>query len=115
MFDTAPGRIYVIATLLPLAAFAVLLVGGSIRAACRPFRRRGGFAGNMYWVCGGDKPLKTGAYLATAFMAVSAALAIVGLMWFLNDPSEGASRASRWAERTDWIRLGPMDTAPVQE
>jgi NADH-quinone oxidoreductase subunit L len=115
MFDTAPGRIYVIATLLPLAAFAVLLVGGSIRAACRPYRRRGGFAGNMYWVCGGDKPLKTGAYLATGFMAVSAALAIVGFMWFLNDPSEGANKASRWAERTDWIRLGPMDTSPVQE
>ncbi len=114
MFD-APGRVYVVATLLPLAAFAVLLLGGGVRGACRPYRRRGGFAGNLYWVCGGDKPLKTGAYLATVCMAVAAALAIVGLTWFLNDPSDGGLRASRWAERTDWIRIGPLDTAPVPE
>src|SRR5438067_11221137 len=95
-FESAPGRLYVVATLLPLAAFAVLLVGGAVRAACRPFRRQSGLAGNIYWVCGGDQPLKTGAYLATGCMAMAAALAIVGMVWLLDDPSEGSIRASRW-------------------
>jgi NADH-quinone oxidoreductase subunit L len=105
----APGRLYVAATLLPLAAFALLLAGGGVRAACRPFRRDGGFAGTLYWVCGGDKPLKTGAYLATAGMAAAAALAVLGLVWFLDDPTPG-----RWAERTDWVRIGPGDTAAAE-
>ena len=110
-----PGRFYVAATLLPLAAFAILLVAGAMRAACRPYRRQGSFAGNLYWVCGGDKPLKTGATLATLSMAAAAVLAIVGLVKFLNDPSEGAEHAARWAERRDWIRLGPLDTAPPHD
>src|SRR5262245_61000421 len=105
-FESAPGRLYVVATLLPLAAFAVLLVAGGVRSLCRPYRRSGGFAESVYWVCGGDRPLKTGAYFATTFMAVPAVLGIVGLVWHLTDPSEGTVRAQRWAERIDWVRIG---------
>lgn len=116
----APGRIYVVATLLPLAAFAVLLVVGGVRSLCRPFRKEGGFAGSMYWVCGGNKPLKTGAYLATACMAAAAVLAIIGLSHFLKDSghSEGSNHTHhelKWAERTDWVRIGPLDTASPPE
>jgi len=114
MFDV-PGRIYVVATLLPLAAFVVLLIAGATRSFCRPFRKQGGFAGSMYWVCGGDKPLKTGAYLATGCIAVAAALGIYGLVSFLGDPSEGSIRASRWAGRIDWVRIGPLDTSSPPE
>ncbi len=114
MFDV-PGRIYVVATLLPLAAFVVLLIVGATRAFYRPFRKQGGFAGSMYWVCGGDKPLKTGAYLATLCMGAAAVLGVLGLVWFLGDPSEGSIRASRWAERTDWVRIGPLDTSSPPE
>jgi NADH-quinone oxidoreductase subunit L len=114
-FESAPGRLYVVATLLPLAAFAVLLVGGGVRALCRPFRNSGGFAGTLYWVCGGDKPLKTGAYFATTFMALAAVLGVIGLAWYLNDPSEGAIRAAKWAERTDWVRLGAPDAMTPSE
>ncbi|MBA4187362.1 MAG: NADH-quinone oxidoreductase subunit L [Planctomycetaceae bacterium] len=114
MFDV-PGRIYVVATLLPLAAFLVLLIAGATRAFFRPFRKQGGFAGGMYWVCGGDKPLKTGAYLATGCMAVAAGLGVLGLVWVLTDPSEGSIRASKWAERIDWVRIGPLDTSPQPE
>ncbi|MBA4066815.1 MAG: NADH-quinone oxidoreductase subunit L [Isosphaera sp.] len=103
-----PGRLYVVATLLPLAAFVLLLAGGGVRAACRPYRREGGFCGTLYWVCGGDKPLRTGAYLATACMAAAAVLGVLGLVWFLDNPGV----TGRWAERTDWVRVGPRDTAP---
>ena len=49
---------------------------------------------------------RTGAYFATTCMAVAALLGVAALVWHLNDPSEGAIRAARWAERTDWVRLG---------
>lgn len=113
-FDAAPGRLYVVATLLPLEAFVVLLVAGGVRSLCRPFRRSGGFAESVYWVCGGDKPLKTGAYFATAFMAVAAVLGIIGLVKVLTDPSEGSIRASRWAERIDWVHIGAPPPSPSE-
>jgi NADH-quinone oxidoreductase subunit L len=126
-FQAAPGRLYVVGTLLPLAAFVMLLVAGGIRSLCRPFRQQGGFAASVYWAFGGDTPVRSGALLTVAFMGASAALGVVGLVTFLNDhPTEaehsenaghtdtpdGAPRAARWAERIDWIRLGPLDSAP---
>lgn len=114
-FEANPGRIYVVATLLPLGAFVLLLVAGGVRTACRPFRKQGGFAGSVYWAFGGDKPLKTGAYLATACMALAAVLAVVGLVVFLNHSSEGNATPLHWAERTDWVRLGPPDSATPAE
>ena len=110
-FHAVPGRLYVVATLLPLAAFALLLVAGGLRALCRSFRERGGFASRLYRALGGDTPRKTGAYLATACMAGSAALGITGLANFLTDPSTGEQLSARWGERVDWIRLGPVDSA----
>jgi NADH-quinone oxidoreductase subunit L len=112
-----PGRLYVVGTLLPLAAFALLLAAGGVRALCRPFRKDGGFGASLYWAFGGDNPLKGGAYLATAFMACSAALGVTGLVVFLNDHTTGAEHAARWGERTDWIRIGPLESwaPPVWE
>ncbi len=113
-FEANPGRLYVVATLLPLGAFILLLIAGTVRSACRPFRKQGGFAGSLYWVCGGDKPLKTGAYLATACMAVAAILAVAALVVFLTDTA-GSGPVGKWAERTDWLRLGPPDsTSPAE-
>jgi NADH-quinone oxidoreductase subunit L len=115
MFEV-PGRLYVLATLLPLGAFFLLLVVGAVRAFCRPYRRDGGFLGSLYWVCGGDKPLKTGAYFATACMAAAAVLGVLGLVQYLGDASEGSVHASRWAEQRDWVRIGsPEDPVPHWE
>ena len=63
----------------------------------------------MYWLLGGDKPLKSGAYFATVLMAVSAGLGITGLVRFLNEPT------AVWAERADWVRLGKTATADPTE
>ena len=114
-FEANPGRLYVVATLLPLGAFVLLLMAGGVRSACRPFRRQSGLAGSVYWAFGGDKPLKTGAYLATTCMGVAAALAVVGLVLFLNRSTEGTAPVHHWAERTEWVRLGPPDTATPAE
>jgi NADH-quinone oxidoreductase subunit L len=108
-----PGRLYVVATLLPLAGFALLLLAGTVRNLCRPFRQVGGFGSSVYWLLGGDRPLKTGAYFVTGLMAVAAALGVLGLVWFLNDAANAelsaGQRAARWAERTDWVRLASAD------
>lgn len=118
-FDAAPGRLYVVATLLPLVAFGVLLLAGAVRNLCRPYRQVGGFASSTYWLLGGDRPLKSGAYWATGCMAASAALAVIGLVWFVSDagkPDLSPNQlAARWSGRVDWVRIGPTDTAPPGE
>ena len=110
-FQAAPGRLYVVGTLLPLAAFALLLVAGGLRALCRPFRQQGGMAASVYWALGGDTPARGGAYLTTACMGLAAVIGFAGLVLFLNDHTTGAEHAARWGERTDWLRLGPLDSA----
>jgi NADH-quinone oxidoreductase subunit L len=80
-----PGRLYVVATLLPLAAFALILLGGGLRAACRPYRDTHPFARFLYFFLGGHRPLRAGAYLATGAIALCAVLSIVGLVRFLSD------------------------------
>jgi len=118
-FDLHPGRLYVAATLLPLAAFALLLLAGGLRALCRPSRQSPGLASSLYWLCGGDRPLKSGAYFATICMAGAAALAIGGLVHFLKDAREGGLKpdkmAEKWAERRDWVRIGnAISVAPAE-
>jgi NADH-quinone oxidoreductase subunit L len=114
-FAAVPGRLYVVATLLPLAAFALLLVAGGVRNLYRPYRHGRGTAASVYWLLGGDKPLKTGGIFATLMMAVAAVLAVTGLVLFLTDTSTGEHRAARWAERADWVRIGRYATANPTE
>jgi len=121
MFDwieTNPGRLYVVATLLPLTSFAVLLACGGLRGLCRPFRRDSGLASSVYWLCGGDRPLKTGAWFATGMMAAAAAIAVSGLVLFLQDsgkPLQHGHAGGKWAERMDWVRIGSANSAPPKE
>ena len=60
-FDSHPGNLYVIATLLPLASFLVLLLAGAVRAFLRSQRATGG----LYQLLGGDNPRRGAAYVAT--------------------------------------------------
>jgi NADH-quinone oxidoreductase subunit L len=108
-----PGRLYVVATLLPLAAFFLLLVGGCLRAICRPHAQSPGFARFLYFFLGGHRPLKSGAYLATAAIALSAVLSIVGLVKFLSESGSVSTIEfdHRWAERTTWAQVGPSEAA----
>jgi NADH-quinone oxidoreductase subunit L len=106
-----PGRLYVVATLLPLAVVAIMLVVGGLRATCRPYRDSHAFARFLYFFLGGHRPLRSGAYLATAAIAVSAVLAITGLVRFLSDAQtlSPIEVESRWAERMTWAHIGPSD------
>lgn len=111
-FLDTPGRLYVLATLLPLAAFVFMMVGGLIRSLARPARHTSQTASFFYYLFGGDRPLKAGAYLATTAIGLSALLAILGLVIYLGEAAAHAEQHSdafyaRWAENLTWARIGP--------
>ncbi len=56
-----PGRIFVVATFLPLAAFVLLLMGGLIRSSARSCRHESHTASFLFYLFGGQKPLRAGA------------------------------------------------------
>jgi proton-translocating NADH-quinone oxidoreductase chain L len=104
-----PGRLYVVATLLPLAAFAILLVGGCVRNLCRPYREANPLARFGYYFLGGQRPLRAGAYFATAVMAVASGLGIYGLIEYLHEAETlgpGIELEKHWAQSTTWARVG---------
>ena len=78
-----PGLLYVVATLIPLASFAVMLLVGGLKNVARAHKETG-WGQSLYWLLGGDHPVKAGAYLATAAIACSCLLSVVGLVKFLN-------------------------------
>jgi NADH-quinone oxidoreductase subunit L len=110
-----PGRLYVVATILPLAVFFVLLVAGGIRNCCRPYRETQGLARFFYFFLGGNRPLRSGAYLATAGIACSAAIGIYGLVTFLDESHTRSTIEveQRWAERTPWAQVGAGSSGPA--
>jgi NADH-quinone oxidoreductase subunit L len=83
-FHEHPGLLYVAATLLPLAAFVLLLLAGALRAALKP-RPGTASGGPLFELLGGDKPVKTGAYVATGAMAGAFLLSLIGFVLFSRD------------------------------
>jgi NADH-quinone oxidoreductase subunit L len=83
-----PGQLYVWATLMPLASFLLLLLAGAIRAAVRPVRHTPAGAA-LYNALGGDRPVRTGAYVATAAISLAFVLSLIGFVLFLGSESQG--------------------------
>jgi NADH-quinone oxidoreductase subunit L len=124
-----PGRLYVAATLLPLASFVILLLAGAVRAAARP-HRQSPFGAAIFQAFGGDTPGRIGAFIATAAIGLAFVCSLVGCIFFLEDhplhhppPSATYSPASahgdragaehsssageaRWSESIVWASLG---------
>ncbi len=109
-FYEHPGRIYVIATLIPLGVATAMLIAGGVRFALRANRQSSALARLLYWCLGGDKPLRSGGYLAVAGMLASAGLGVFGLGQYLYETKLNADvpevMEMRWAERVEWVRLG---------
>jgi NADH-quinone oxidoreductase subunit L len=124
VFYDRPGLLYVVATLLPLASFVVLLLVAAVRTLLRerwPER------------FGGDQPAGRGAaYLATAAIAGSCVLSVIGFaMYYYSEhreehthvePEVAAERekaqqeqaerdlAERWSDRLNWAWVSPEPT-----
>ena len=107
-FTAHPGRAFVAATLLPLLPVVLLLIAGTVRNLTRARRSAGGWKASVYWLLGGDQPLKFGGYLGVAAILGSAALAGWGTVQFFADAGTLSTPQleARWAERTEWVRIG---------
>jgi NADH-quinone oxidoreductase subunit L len=87
LFDFAhhPGRLYVVATLLPLVSFLLLLLAAGARSYLRRFREQGGPGESAYRALGGDAPGRGGAYVAAAAIFLSFLCVLVGFILYSVD------------------------------
>src|SRR5437879_1930024 len=83
-FTEEPGLLYVLATLVPLASFVVLLLAGGLKNLGRTYKETG-WVSSLYWLLGGDHPGRGGGYVATAAIAASCVLSVIGLVEFLGE------------------------------
>src|SRR4051812_21303739 len=79
-----PGLLFVVATLLPLASFALILVAFAIRTALRS-SPEGSIGQQLYQASGGDVPSRWPAWLATAAIGLAFVCSATGFVWFLDD------------------------------
>src|SRR5437763_14064881 len=86
MLDIAnnPGRLFVVATLLPLASFLFLLLCFGIRSALRS-SKEGTAGASFYQLLGGDTPAKWPAWLATAAIGLACVCCVIGFVGYLRD------------------------------
>jgi NADH-quinone oxidoreductase subunit L len=100
-----PGLWFVAATLTPLASFVLLLLAGGLRWALRPARESNGDQ-PLYQLLGGDRPQRTGAYIATGAMALAFLFSLVGAANYLAHPGHETEEPSHlWAGHLDWARI----------
>jgi NADH-quinone oxidoreductase subunit L len=89
-----PGRLFLLAAGLPLLAFTVLLTAGFLRrVSARP----------------GERPglSRLPGYVAVVCIALAAAAAVAGTVTYFQEAAAGEPADARWAERVDWVRIGP--------
>jgi NADH-quinone oxidoreductase subunit L len=103
-----PGRLYVAATLLPLASFFILLLAGALRAAVRPVRDNP-LAGAIFRALGGDTPHRAGAFIATSAISLAFVLSLVGFVFFAQD--YGLSTPEHSSEHAEVGHTTPTETA----
>src|SRR5262245_8144219 len=113
--NSHPGLLYVAATLLPLLSFLILLLAGAVRSASRP--RPGQPSSPLYELLGSGRPMKIGAYLATAAIAGSFLLSLAGFVKFTADQHQAEACAEalelpaapgiaeRWSGQWTWASL----------
>jgi NADH-quinone oxidoreductase subunit L len=129
-FASKPGLLFVVATLLPLASFALILVAFAIRTALRS-SPEGSIGHQFYHATGGDVPSRWPAWLATGAIGLAFVFCAVGFVQFLKDhdrieeleeeahhakpadrkavEEEIKEREAHWTGSVDWIRLGASD------
>jgi NADH-quinone oxidoreductase subunit L len=79
-----PGRLFVIATLLPLASFLFVIICFAIRSALRS-AKEGTTGESLYRLLGGDMPPRWPAYLATLAIGLACVCSVAGFAMYLRD------------------------------
>ena len=91
MFDPSPGRLFLAATLLPLAGTLALLLAGTARRFALPLAA----------------PTRLPGYFAVAVMAFATVVALAGV-------TQGDFAGHTYGESVGWVRLGPNPDAVAQ-
>ena len=110
LFRDIPGRLFVVATLLPLVPVALLCCPG--RSATSPGRTAGPAGGrSAYWLLGGDHPAQDRRLPDAGGDARRRPRwrSPASTQYFADAHDPGLSPAqleARWAERIDWVRIG---------
>ncbi len=106
LITEVPGRLFLIATTLPLLSFAVLIWIGFLNRQVTKESRI---------------PSPLPGYFATFIMMLAAGCSIVGLSWYLQDfeqlHDQPQSLSARWGERASWLHIGAWkaDTRHARE
>jgi NADH-quinone oxidoreductase subunit L len=85
LLEEHPGLIYVVATLLPMAAVVLLLILGGVRNFLRAQASGSPAAGSLYEMLGGDYPGKGAAYIATGAIGLSFICCLIGFFQFTGE------------------------------
>jgi NADH-quinone oxidoreductase subunit L len=87
-FQEHPGHLYVLATLLPILAVVLILLGKAVRTFLWSQRNSGGGGEALYRMLGGDRPSPIAAYLATAAIAGAFVLSLIGFILYSGDHAD---------------------------
>ena len=85
MLTEQPGLLFVAATLLPIASFAILLLWGAVRWGLRPYANDNPAARNVFEMLGGAVPGPGPAYVATAAIGLAFVCSLIGFCIFLGE------------------------------
>ena len=88
MFDSLgdhPGLLFVAATLLPMAAFLVLLLAGGLRWFLWSRCKEGGVGDQVFQMLGGSVTGRGPAWVATAAIGLACVCCVFGLVLFLSE------------------------------
>ncbi len=116
MFDVSahPGRLFALATLLPLVPAVVLALAGMVRHLTRGCD---GWRGSVHTLLGGERSRPIAGYFTVACMMGAAGLAGWGAVEFFSQieveettrrPGFPAPPPRVWAEHFDWVQIGSV-------
>ena len=91
MLDLPPGRLFLAATLLPLAGTLALMLAGTVRRLTSPLA----------------SPTRLPGYFAVAVMAFATVAALAGV-------AQGDFAGNAYGESVEWVRLGSKPNAVAQ-
>ena len=101
-FNQHPGQLFVVATLLPLAAFVLILLASGVWAALRPYQKNPA-VGPIFDLFGGDEERpgrgQLAAWTATAAIALAFVFSLSGSIRYLSDRESDEKAKSAQEEK----------------
>jgi NADH-quinone oxidoreductase subunit L len=93
-YSEHPGLLFVTATLVPLAAFLLILLACGAWALLRPYRDTP-LGGKLYELFGGDKGGRTAAFVATGAIAIACVCSISGFIKYSDEQARFEDEITR--------------------